>query len=63
MNKEKKVCNIDWKNQIFEIEDGTILPFSMDEEINVLSENIKSFDGTVYVYKPNECNEKEQKTT
>ena len=57
MNRELNVCNIDWENQIFETEDGSVLPFSMDEEINVLTENINSIDGVIYVYKPKKYDE------
>jgi hypothetical protein len=52
MKKEKSISNIDWENQVFETEDGSILPFVVDEEINVITENIESADGVVYIYKP-----------
>ena len=52
MNKEENITNIDWDNQIFETEDGSVLPFVVDEEINVLTENLNSADGVIYVYNP-----------
>ena len=57
MNREKNITNIDWDNQIFETEDGSVLPFVVDEEINVLTENINSADGVIYVYNPQNDNE------
>lgn len=52
MNREENITNIDWDNQIFETEDGSVLPFVVDEEINVLTENLNSADGVIYVYNP-----------
>lgn len=52
MNREENITNIDWGNQIFETEDGSVLPFVVDEEINVLTENLSSADGVIYVYNP-----------
>ena len=57
MNREKNITNIDWDNQIFETEDGSVLPFVVDEEINVLTENLNSADGVIYVYNPQNDNE------
>ena len=57
MNREKNITNIDWDNQIFETEDGSVLPFVVDEEINVLTENLNSADGVIYVYNPQTDNE------
>lgn len=57
MNREKNITNIDWDNQIFETEDGSVLPFVVDEEINVLTENLNSVDGVIYVYNPQNDNE------
>jgi hypothetical protein len=60
MNREEKITKIDWENQIFETEDGSVLPFVVDEEINVLNESRGSSDGVVYVYNVEE-NEKQAK--
>ena len=57
MNREENITNIDWDNQIFETENGSILPFVVDEEINVLTENLNSADGVIYVYNPQTDNE------
>lgn len=57
MNREENITNIDWDNQIFETEDGSVLPFVVDEEINVLTENLNSADGVIYVYNPQNDNE------
>lgn len=57
MNREENITNIDWDNQIFETEDGSVLPFAVDEEINVLTENLNSADGVIYVYNPQNDNE------
>lgn len=57
MNREENITNIDWDNQIFETEDGSILPFVVDEKINVLTENLNSADGVIYVYNPQNDNE------
>ena len=57
MNREENITNIDWDNQIFETEDGSVLPFVVDEEINVLTENVNSADGVIYVYNPQNDNE------
>ena len=57
MNREKNITNIDWDNQIFETEDGNVLPFVVDEEINVLTENLNSADGVIYIYNPQNDNE------
>ena len=57
MNREENITNIDWDNQVFETEDGNILPFVVDEEINVLTENLNSADGVIYVYNPQNNNE------
>ena len=59
MNREENITNIDWDNQIFETENGSILPFVVDEEINVLTENLNSADGVIYVY--NSQNDNEEK--
>ena len=59
--KEEKIINIDWENQIFEIEGGTILPFVNDEEISVLTENLSSADDVIYVYNPLKNDENEKK--
>lgn len=61
MNREEKIINIDWENQIFEIEGGTILPFVNDEEISVLTENLSSADDVIYVYNPLKNDENEKK--
>lgn len=57
MNREKNITNIDWDKQIFETEDGSVLPFVVDEEINVLTENLNSADGVIYVYNPQNDND------
>ena len=57
MIREENITNIDWDNQIFETEDGSVLPFVVDEEINVLTENVNSADGVIYVYNPQNDNE------
>jgi uncharacterized protein YfaS (alpha-2-macroglobulin family) len=57
MNREENITNIDWDNQVFETEDGSVLPFAVDEEINVLTENLNSADGVIYVYNPQNDNE------
>ena len=57
MIREENITNIDWDNQIFETEDGSVLPFVVDEEINVLTENLNSADGVIYVYNPQNDNE------
>lgn len=57
MNREENITNIDWDNQVFETENGSVLPFAVDEEINVLTENLNSADGVIYVYNPQNDNE------
>ena len=47
---KENITKIDWENQVFETEGGCVLPFVLNEDISVTTEDIKSSDGVVYVY-------------